>query len=35
MLKLIISILLLATSLFALEGRVVKVYDGDTITLLD
>lgn len=33
--KLIISILLLATSLFALEGRVVKVYDGDTITLLD
>ena len=35
MLKLLITGLLLATSLFALEGRVVKVYDGDTITLLD
>ena len=35
MLKLLITTLLLATSLFALEGRVVKVYDGDTITLLD
>ena len=35
MLKLLITALLLATSLFALEGRVVKVYDGDTITLLD
>ena len=35
MFKLLITTLLLATSLFALEGRVVKVYDGDTITLLD
>ena len=35
MLKLLVATLLLATSLFALEGRVVKVYDGDTITLLD
>lgn len=35
MLKLFVTTLLLATSLFALEGRVVKVYDGDTITLLD
>lgn len=35
MLKLLVTTLLLATSLFALEGRVVKVYDGDTITLLD
>ena len=35
MFKLLITGLLLATSLFALEGRVVKVYDGDTITLLD
>ena len=35
MLKLLVTGLLLATSLFALEGRVVKVYDGDTITLLD
>ena len=35
MLKLLTTVLLLATSLFALEGRVVKVYDGDTITLLD
>lgn len=35
MFKLLVTTLLLATSLFALEGRVVKVYDGDTITLLD
>ena len=35
MFKLLTTALLLATSLFALEGRVVKVYDGDTITLLD
>ena len=35
MFKLLITALLLTTSLFALEGRVVKVYDGDTITLLD
>ena len=35
MFKIFVTTLLLATSLFALEGRVVKVYDGDTITLLD
>ena len=35
MFKIFVTTLILATSLFALEGRVVKVYDGDTITLLD
>ena len=35
MFKIITTAFLLATSLFALEGLVVKVYDGDTITVLD
>ena len=33
--KLVIALLISATALFALEGKVVKVSDGDTITVLD